>query len=466
MTRKVLNTVTIYFLLLLVFSSLSIQTAAQSEKVKKKQLETAKKLVAEGDTFYRQKDYQAAIGKYAQATEVAPNYALAHFSKGYAEHSLGQYDSAITDFNESLKQGYTPIEVFKIRWEAFYQKKNYDAALVDLQQILKINPSDPAFNFNVGKVYFAQGAHQNALDAYQKMSNLDQKNADVHYFMALSYSALNKYTQQKAECTKAIDKGTKYKIECLVFIGQALQTDKKYDEAAQVFEKIIIAKPNNREVFVNLAHIYRLLNQFDKAIATTKGGLLTFPNDGDFFTSLSLYYSLADQPQKAFNYAQAAVNVLPNKYAGYTNLCRAYNDLKQYNEAVLACNNALRLNPGDGESKFYLGRAFAFQKKPKISAEYYKKAVEGLLLYTNDNPNNPDGFYLLGNSYFAVGQHAEAIGAYKKTLELTPKFAKARYNLGYIHALNRDKVSARQQFDELQKIDAALAEKLLQEINK
>jgi tetratricopeptide (TPR) repeat protein len=465
MTKKVHITVTICFVLLLVFSSLPMQAAAQSKKVKKKQLETAKKLVAEGDTLYGQKNYQAAIGKYTQATELAPNYAFAYFSKGHAYYNLGQYDSALEALDESLKQGYTAIEVYKIRWETFFQKKNYDAALTDLQQILKINPSDPAFNFNVGKVYFAQGAYQNALDAYQKMSNLDPKNGDVHYFMALSYSALNKYTEQKAECTKAIDKGTKYRIECLVFIGQALQIEKKYDEAAQVFEKALIAKPNNREVFFKLAHIYRLLSQFDKAIATTKASLLAFPNDGDFFTILSLYYGLADQPGQSANYAQAAINVLPDKYAGYTNLCRAYNDLKQYNKAVLACNTALQLNPGDGESNFYLGRALAFQKKSE-AAEYYKKAVDGLLRYTKDNPDNPDGFYLLGNSYFAVGQRAESIGAYKKTLELTPKFAKALYNLGYIHVLNSDKVSARQQFDQLQKIDAALAKKLLQEINK
>ncbi|MCA1622231.1 MAG: tetratricopeptide repeat protein [Acidobacteria bacterium] len=466
MTRKILITVTIYFLLLLVFSSLPMQAEAQSEKAKKKQIETAKKLVAEGDTYYRQKDYQAAIGKYAQATEVAPDYALAHFSKGIAQYNLGQYDSAIEALNESLKQGYTPIEVYKIRWEAFYQKKNYDAALIDLQQILKTNPSDPAFNFNLGKVYLAQSAYQNALDAYQKASNFDPKNADVHYFMALGYSALNNYAQQKAECLKAIDKGTKYRSECWVFIGQALQKEKKYDEAAQVFEKILLAKPDNREVYVNLAHIYRILNQFDKAISTTKKGLLAFPNDGDFFTNLSLYYSLADQPQEAINAARAAVNSLPNKHTGFTNLCRAYNDVKQYDAAVLACTTALRLNPGDGESNFYLGRAFAFQKKSKIATECYKKAVDGLLRLTSDNPDNPDGFYLLGNSHFAVGQNAEAISAYKKSLELSPKFAKARYNLGYIYALNRDKDSARQQLVELQKIDAALAEKLLQEINK
>ena len=110
---------------------------------------------------------------------------------------------------------------------------------------------------------------------------------------------------------------------------------------------------------------------------------------------------------------------------GYTNLCRAYNDTKQYQMAVQTCNEALKISPGDGETNFYLGRAYDFLNKPEIATKYYDKAVVGLLEFTKNNPSYSDGYYLLGNAYFADGQKDKAIEAYKKALILSPKFCQS-----------------------------------------
>jgi superkiller protein 3 len=151
---------------------------------------------------------------------------------------------------------------------------------------------------------------------------------------------------------------------------------------------------------------------------------------------------------------------------GYTNLCRAYNDTKLYQQAVQACTKALGLNPGDGESNFYLARAYDMQNKPDVATPYYKKAVDGLIQFTKSNPEYSDGFYLLGNAYFANDQRSQAIAAYKRSLEISPKFAKARYNLGFLYHQAGDKAAAREQYESLKQIDTVLAEKLLQAINK
>jgi tetratricopeptide (TPR) repeat protein len=134
--------------------------------------------------------------------------------------------------------------------------------------------------------------------------------------------------------------------------------------------------------------------------------------------------------------------------------------------AVQACTSALRLNPNDGETNFYLARAYDLQKKPDIATPYYRRAVSGLVQFTNVNPLYSDGFYLLGNAYYAEGKRSEAIAAYKRCLELSPNFTKARYNLGFIYVLEGNKAAAREQYNELQKLDKALADKLLQAINK
>ncbi len=463
MTRKFFIGFSSFFILLWAFSAFSIPAQAQS----KKQLAAAKKLVAKGDDLYRQKNYRAAIDKYEQASKIAPAFASAYFSKGFAHFNLGEYDTAIESLNEAFKRGYAPAaEVYKLRGQAFYKKKDYDSALADMQQGIGLQPSNADWYVALGDVYLAKNSYADALKAFTSAAQFDPKNADVHYFMALSHNGLQQYAEQRAEAVAAIEKGTKYPSETWALIGQALQFDRKYDEAVEAYERVLIAKPDSYAVYSNLSETYRNLNRFSDAIATVKKGLRAFPNDGDFYSNLSWYYSLADMPVEAVGAARQAVSVMPDKYIGYTNLCRALSDSKEYQQAVSACNTALRLNPGDGETNFYLARAYDLQKKQTVATPYYKKAVEGLIQYTKNNPDYADGFYLLGNAYFADEKKAEAIAAYKKSLELSPKFARARYNLAIIYYLNGDKAAAGEQYNLVMKIDPVLGGKLLQVIKK
>src|SRR5207244_2256605 len=111
--------------------------------------------------------------------------------------------------------------------------------------------------------------------------------------------------------------------------------------------------------YVNLAEIYRNENRFDDAIAISKQGLKTLPShNGNFYTTLSELYSLAERPNDAVQAARAGITLLPNSYLAYTDLCRAQNTLKNYSEAIAACNSALNLQPNDGETNFYLANAY------------------------------------------------------------------------------------------------------------
>ena len=125
-----------------------------------------------------------------------------------------------------------------------------------------------------------------------------------------------------------------------------------------------------------------------------------------------------------------------------------------------------RFFPNDGETNFYLGRAHDFINKPDLATKYYDKAVVGLLEFTRNNPDYSDGFYLLGNAYYVDHQKDKAIAAYKKCLQLSPRFAKARYNLGIIYFSNGNLIAAKQQYEELKKIDPVTAEKLKQAMDK
>lgn len=193
---------------------------------------------------------------------------------------------------------------------------------------------------------------------------------------------------------------------------------------------------------------------------------MLYPNDGYIYTDISWYYSLADRHEEAVQAAQSATKILPTESMAYTNLCRALNDTKQYAEAITACNSALRINPKDGETYFYLARAYDLTGRTADATRNYALAARDLAETAKADPTNADSYYLLGNAYFSDNQRDRAVEAYTRCLELNPRFAKARLNLGRTLVLKRDKAGALTQYNELLKIDQKRATQLKAEIDK
>ena len=121
-------------LLLTMFLCFAGMADAQSKKDQKK----AKQLVEQAEKEFRQKNYRSSIDNYAESIVLVPNNANAHFWKGYAHYYLKEYDQAMSEMDTAFKLGYTPLDVYKVRWFLNFDKKNYDAALADIQEGLKL----------------------------------------------------------------------------------------------------------------------------------------------------------------------------------------------------------------------------------------------------------------------------------------------------------------------------------------
>lgn len=446
---------------LIILLGLMALSATQFEvQAQKRDERRARALTNEANLLYRQKQYRQAADKYAEAISFSSKNPDAYFGKGNAHHFLNEFGEAKSAFDMAFNQGFKPLEIYRIRWYANYQLGNYDAAMRDVQAGLQLTPNDDYLMLALADVYRAQKNYRDALIAYKKAAERNPNNADVHYFIALTNYNMGNYLDQGFAALEAIKKNTQYPGDSWFYVGDALQKGKKNDDAIEAYERAIIANTKIYETYNNLSSLYQSQNRMKEAIATVQKGLSIYPNDGLLYTNLAWYYSLNDQHGEAIRAGQRAVQLAPNEYMGYTNLCRAYNDTKQYQLAIRTCEQALQLNPGDGESNYYIGRAYAFLNKKNEAAQYYQKAVDGLIQFTRNNPEYADGFYLLGNAYYSNEQIDEAVVAYRRVLELNPRFSKARYNLGYMYHLKGDKRSAEQQVSELMKIDPDLGGKL------
>ena len=469
MKRNIFTALKTCFLMLLLFSAVAVSGSAQPKQNKGKPDGKAKKLVEQGNQMFVKKDFRGAINKYAEAIVISPNYPEAHFWKGGAHYYLNEFEPASEELDKAFEQGYSPDKIYALRWDVNYQIKNYDEALSDAQNGLKKDPRDSKILLGIANIYRAKGDNEKSLEAYKKVLEADPKNADVYYFMAAANFALGNTEQQETLANEALKRNTYYVYESYLLLADAATKLKKPTEAIQAYERVLNLKPEQpATLYVALSDLYRSQSRLSDAIATARKGLKLYQNDGSLFVSLTWYYSLADRPNEAVTAGQQAVKYAtePDKAMANTNLCRAYNDAKMYPQAIAACNVALKLNPNDGETNYYLGRSYDSQDKFDVARPYYVKAVDGLLETVRNNPDYSDGYYLLGNAYYSTDRIDKAIEAYKQCLTLNPNFAKARVNLGNMYVQKKDMAAAREQYEILLKINTDAAEKLKKIIDK
>ncbi len=462
MKRKGLVYACIKCLAALVIIAAPLSVAAQS----KKDRERAKKLVEQADKAFQQKNYRVAADTYGQALAFIPNSPFLHYRKGFAHFNLKENELAVGEFTTALSQGFKPLEIYRVRAFIYYEQKKYDEALADIDKGLALDPKDLLFLKGKGEINLDRKAFPAALDAFQKAAKVAPNDADVQYNMARAYFALGDAKEQGVAAETALAKGTRFPGESHYLLGDARQKQGNWQGSIDAYQKAINSKPDIYQAYFNLAEVYRNENRYSDSIAALKQGQKTFPKDGKIYTTLSLYYSLSDRNDDAVQSARAGITLLPTAYAGYTALCRAQNVLRNYYEAATACNTALDLEPNDGETNYYLGNAYVGLNKSVEATSKYTKAVKGLTEYTTKNPNSVDGWYLLGNASFADKQFDQAIEAYLKSLVISPKFLKARVNLGIVYTRKKNKAAAIEQYNFVLPADAALAARLKAEIDK
>jgi superkiller protein 3 len=470
--------------LLSVFAGLAISQAQPTKKQRKQ----ADDLAKAGDKSYQQRNYRNAIDQYAQSLALVSVNPELHAKKANAHYLRKEYDPALIDLNAALEQKYQrPLDIYKLRAMVRFEKGDFDGSLADIREVLKVEPANTMFILKEADINSAQGNDNDALNAYQRAVAADSRNGDLYYKIAVLQMKTGHTDAQIGAAQEAIKYNTQFLADSYYMVADGYWNKRQYNEAGPAYVSAIerwkatgAIKPELNTSYRNLGDIYRRTNRLNDAIRITNQGIADFPKDGGLWTDLSWYYSLADRNPEAVEAARSAIAFAPKDSLPYTNLCRAYNETKEYQLAVNSCNQALKIKPDDGETYFYLGRGYDLlgiaaedggrkaeaNRFKREATNAYDKAVTGLVKFTRDNPDYSDGFYLLGNAYFADEQTENAIAAYKKCLELSPRFIKARFNLGLIYALGKKKAEAMEQYNSLLPLDSTYAAKLKAEIDK
>ena len=139
-------------------------------------------------------------------------------------------------------------------------------------------------------------------------------------------------------------------------------------------------------------------------------------------------------PEKRFLILQQLAKKFPKEKRVFFDLGLYYKSQKQYEQAIISHNQALKLDANYGPSLNDLAYVYGDMGE-------FEKADEYLKRYSETLPGDANPFDSYGELYLRTGRIEKAINKYKEALEVKPDFG-SEWRLAYISALQEDYTSA------------------------
>src|SRR5260370_1411901 len=109
--------------------------------------------------------------------EIANDCAIAHYERGLAYKSKGDFGRAIADFTEAIRLDPKYAEAYYNRAGAYGNKGDLDRAIADLSEAIRLAPAVAAAHHDRGQFYRMQGNYERAIADLSQASQIDAKSA-------------------------------------------------------------------------------------------------------------------------------------------------------------------------------------------------------------------------------------------------------------------------------------------------
>ena len=128
-----------------------------------------------------------------------------YYDLGNADNDGGNYDLAIENFNEAIKLKPDFAAAYTNRGLVYRNKRNYDRAIEDHTKAIELNPDYAEAYFNRGNTYTEKGDFDLAIVDFTKAIELKPDFADVYNNRGMAYTEKGNLDLAIADFTKAIE---------------------------------------------------------------------------------------------------------------------------------------------------------------------------------------------------------------------------------------------------------------------
>ena len=193
-----------------------------------------------------------------------------------------------------------------------------------------------------------------------------------------------------------------------------LHQKNEFQQAQNLYQKIIEHEPNNFEATHLFACLNMQLKNFDYALKLINRSININPLHHAPHNNLGVIFKELKEYEKAIKAFKKAIDLNPNYAEAYNNLAISLKDIKLYEQAIKNFNKAIELKKNYAEAYNNLGVLFSETNNYLSALKNFEKAI-------NIKQNYVEAFLNIANIYLNIEKYNEAYKFFEISLKLNPK---------------------------------------------
>ena len=310
-----------------------------------------------------------------------------------SELKLDQYDAAIRNLPAALNmkpERNTTAAIYSWRADAYIHKGEFNKAIADADQSIRLNPHYYGGYLERGIVYRRTGNLAKAIWDYDTVIRLNPNFARAYYDRAIVYGLKGNHKQAIRDNTEAIR-----------------------------------LNPNDPDFYYNRGIFYQAIGSLDKAMADYNEAIRRAPKEFNNYCGRASVFEDIGQLNKASADYDQVIRLNPRNASGYVFRGYAYFAKGNYKAAALDFQKATQLSPADYDALTSLAR---FQATcPEDSLRNGKGALEKSLRACElSNWESSDIVDTLAAAYAEVGNFDRAVKYQMQAISMSGTYGPER----------------------------------------
>ncbi len=302
---------------------------------------------------------------------------------------------AIVLFLTAAGNGCTTIEEQEAghfeKAKLFIAQKKYNEAVLELKNVIQLNPENDAARLTLGKTYMEMGEFLLSVQTYDAAVRQDPENLEAH-----------------------------------LILGQVLLTAKNTLNARKAAKTVLEKQPDNIDALLLLAGVQEQEKNPSGAIETLKSAIAFHPKMVRARLFLAhLYESTGERASAAQTYLEA-ISVVPTAPAPYIKLMRLYGNDGQSDKVDGVLNQLIAESDGYDSELLELARSFESPETDDIAERIYRYAVSA----APAEATLP--LISLGNFYVRKGDKEKAMASFQQALKINSKDVDVLANIAHL----------------------------------
>jgi len=304
-----------------------------------------------------------------------------------------------------------------------------------------------------GQRYFDKGRYREAAIQFSNAVQVDPRFAEGHYKLALTYLKLQEWTRAYQELGRTLElQPDNYQAH--IDLANLLIAGRDLKQAQEQTELLLSKQPNNAQAHVAYANLLAAQDNLPAAIQEMQNAIKLGPDLYESYLNLGLLDIRVNQQEAAEANFKKAVDINPKAMNAQLALGSYYQARNRFPEAEQVFKHAMQIEPKNPDPRAALARLYMAEQKRGEAEEFLKQVKRDLA-------DDPAGYRMLGDFYFAIGDLDKATAEYGSIYQSHSHDLQAKKNYIQLLILKNRLDEARKLNDEILKTNATDTEALI-----